>query len=265
VSNKHKRAERTERASQQRRERELEQQRRARIIVTVIVAVVVLIVVVVAVAIIPRLGEEGPTPSGITAENGIRSTAAQPTSPTTGGSGSLEPVQVVVYEDFHCPSCKEFESSAGGYLQQQVDVGAIEVEYRPIAILDRVSSTDYSTRSAGAAACVLEDADVATFVTFHDALFANQPAEGGPGLSGDDLVQIAEQSGASGDVGACISNGTYEDWTARATEAASQDGVVQTPTVRVNGTDVIGQGGNVPSAQDLMAAISEARDATPAS
>jgi len=70
VSNKKRLAERNEkaaRAAQMRRERDREQQRRARTIVTLIVAVVVVIVVVAAVAIIPRLGDAGPSPEGITA------------------------------------------------------------------------------------------------------------------------------------------------------------------------------------------------------
>lgn len=267
MTNKQKRAERTEKAERAallRRQREREQQRRSRIVVTVIVAVVVLIVVVAAVAIIPRLDDPGPSPEGLTADNGILYTSADVPdsgSPTSGESSTLEPVHVVLYEDFQCPACKTFEGVAGGYLDAQVSVGAVDVEYRPIAVLDGASSTDYSTRSANAAACVFEDAGVATFVEFHNALYANQPPEGGTGLSDDDLTQIAETSGASDDVASCISNGTYEDWSARATEAASKDGVVQTPTVRVNGVDVSGAGGGTPGMQDLMAAVSNAREA----
>lgn len=269
MSNKQRRVERNEkaeRAAQMRRERDREQQRRARIVVTVIVAVVVAIVVVAAVAIIPRLGEEGPTPDGITADNGFRYTAADVSdanTPLDGGTAgaSLDPVSVVLYEDFQCPTCKAFEASSGSYLEQQVAVGAVDVEYRPIAILDRASSTDYSTRSVSAAACVHEDAGIEAYVQFHNALYLNQPPEGGSGLSDDDLAQIAEQSGASDSAASCISRGTYEDWAARATEAASQADVTGTPTVRVNGEDVTGQDGGSPTVQDLMAAISNAREA----
>jgi protein-disulfide isomerase len=269
VSNKKRLAERNEkaaRAAQMRRERDREQQRSARTIVTLIVAVVVVIVVVAAVAIIPRLGDPGPSPEGITADNGFRYTAADvPASEGSSDAGSagssLEPVDVVVYEDFQCPTCKAFEAAAGSYLEQQVAIGAATLEYRPIAILDRASSTDYSTRSANAAACVFEDANIATYVEFHNALYANQPPEGGAGLSNDDLTQIAQESGASESVGSCISRGTYEDWAARATDAASQAGVVGTPTVRVAGEDVTGQGGAAPGMQDVMAAISDARGA----
>ncbi len=268
MSNKQKRAERNEkaeRAAQMRRERARQQQRRTRILVTAIVAVVVVILVVAAVAIIPRLGKDGPTPEGVTADNGFRYTAADVPgtgAPTASGTApAIAPVEVVLYEDFQCPTCKAFESAAGSYLEEQVALGAADVEYRPIAILDRASSTAYSTRSASAAACVYEDAGIDVYVKFHDALYANQPPEGGTGLTADNLAQIAEQSGASDSVASCISRGAYEDWTARATEAASKAGVTGTPTVRVNGKDVTGQGGGAPSMQDLMAAISAARDA----
>jgi len=267
VSNKRKQAARAGKAqgaAQLRHSREREEHRRARLIVTAIVAVAVLLVVVAAVAIIPRLDDPGPSPEGITADNGVLYTAADVPnqSPPTGGDGSgsaLQPVSVVLYEDFHCPTCKDLQTTAGGYLDTQVGLGAIELEYRPVAILDPASTTDYSTRSANAAACVFEDSGTTTFVNFHNSLFANQPPEGGAGLSNDRLALIAEKIGASPDVASCISNGTYEDWVARATEAASKAGVTGTPTVRVDGKDVLAPNGGSPGLQDIMAAISEAR------
>jgi protein-disulfide isomerase len=146
------------------------------------------------------------------------------------------PVTVVAYEDFQCPICKEFEDASGPTLQQYVDAGKVKVEYRPIAILDRASSTNYSTRSMNSAGCVVATTPTA-FKKFHDLLFANQPAENSAGLPDSKLADLAKQAGA-GDVSKCIDDQTYKGWTVRATDQASKDGVVGTPTVKVNGTEV---------------------------
>ncbi len=45
----------------------------------------------------------------------------------------------------------------------------------------RNSTTQYSTRSLNAAACVTAQGGSAAFLKFHDLLYANQPAEGVPG------------------------------------------------------------------------------------
>jgi protein-disulfide isomerase len=50
------------------------------------------------------------------------------------------PVRIVVYEDFQCPFCREFESASSGTLKHFVAAKKISVEYRPIAFLDSSSS-----------------------------------------------------------------------------------------------------------------------------
>ena len=56
-----------------------------------------------------------------------------------------------------CPHCKEFEESSGSAMDRLGSEGKARVVYHPIAILDNASTTDYSTRSAAAAACAAED------------------------------------------------------------------------------------------------------------
>jgi protein-disulfide isomerase len=75
------------------------------------------------------------------------------------------------------------------------------------------------------------------FQQFHDALYAEQPAEGGAGLTNDRLLDLAVAAGAPRDAAnAAIVGLTYKGWTAKVTEAASKAGVTSTPTVIVNGT-----------------------------
>jgi hypothetical protein len=70
--------------------------------------------------------------------------------------------------------------------------GTVTVVYHPVAFLDRLSTTDYSTRSAAASACA---ATGGRFPSCHDALFRHQPAQGGAGLSGEELVRIGQDVG----------------------------------------------------------------------
>jgi protein-disulfide isomerase len=83
---------------------------------------------------------------------------------------------------------------------------------------------------------VLDVAGPEAFAEFHAALFAEQPAEGGPGLSDERLIELAAAAGAAGaEVEDGIRDRLFEDWTRRVTDAASQAGVTGTPTVLIDG------------------------------
>lgn len=151
---------------------------------------------------------------------------------------------IVTYIDFSCPACRAFEEANASYIQELVASGEATLEVRPIAILDRYfQGTRYSTRSANAGACVANH-EPESFLDVSAALFANQPAEGTPGLSNDQLTTIVEDAGVTSEVvSECIAGETFRPWveaaTARATEGElpGTDGVTLegTPTVLVNG------------------------------
>jgi protein-disulfide isomerase len=146
------------------------------------------------------------------------------------------PVTVDLYEDFQCPNCKAFEDQSGATLAQLVADGTVRARYHGMAFLDTAANGNYSTRALNAAAVVLNTAGPAAFQTFHDLLFANQPAEGGTGLTDDQLAEYAAQAGATGgEVLAQIKGLTYADWVTSAEDQASKDGVTGTPTVLVAG------------------------------
>lgn len=166
------------------------------------------------------------------------------------------PASMVIYEDFQCPICKSFEELDGDTIEKYVDDGTLKVEYRPISFLDRMSSTNYSTRSLNAAACVSDATDITTFKKFHDFLYANQPPEQSAGLTDDQLIDYAKQAGASSPaVASCIKDQTFEDWTGSATDAASKAGISGTPTVKLNGEDIAG---SISSVDTLSQAIEAA-------
>lgn len=167
------------------------------------------------------------------------------------------PVTLSTYEDFLCPACNAFEQANASRIDEWVRAGTVKVEYHPVAILDRMSSDGYSTRSMNAAAAVVDSAPAA-FPAFHRALFANQPEEGGAGLSDDRLIELAVTAGAPRDaVTRAVREETFRAWTVRATEAASRAGLSGTPWVKVNGTVV-----EDPTAAALEAAVSAAAGAS---
>jgi protein-disulfide isomerase len=162
------------------------------------------------------------------------------------GSG---PVKVDLYVDFMCPHCKEFEEQSGSTLDQLVADGKITINYHPIAILDRASSTNYSTRASAASGCA---ADGGKFKEYAAALFAQQPPEGGEGLSDDKLISIGGSAGLSDSFGTCVRDGRYKTWPEHVTDDASRRGVNGTPTVYVAGKQI------QPTTQALTAAVAAA-------
>ncbi|HEU4422699.1 MAG TPA: thioredoxin domain-containing protein [Pilimelia sp.] len=149
------------------------------------------------------------------------------------GSG---PVKVDVYLDFLCPACKRFETEAGTTLDKLVSDGKATIVYHPVAFLDRLSTTEYSTRSGAASGCAAEGGKFAEYAA---ALYDRQPPEGGPGLSNDELISIGNSVGLTGpDFAECVRDGKYRPWTVHVTDVASERGVTGTPTAFVAGKQV---------------------------
>jgi protein-disulfide isomerase len=144
------------------------------------------------------------------------------------------PHQVVVYEDFLCPICGEFEAAGHEELAQLADQGKVQIEYRPFVLLSRLG--EYSSRSTMVWSLVLQQdgADVAQ--KLHDLLFANQPSEEGPFPSREDLVTLAGQAGAdTTKLQTAIDAGDGVDWPVNATKSAESLDVDSTPTITLDG------------------------------
>jgi protein-disulfide isomerase len=148
------------------------------------------------------------------------------------GSG---PVTVDAFIDFLCPFCRMFEQASGPALDRMVDAGMITLVYHPMGFLDGLSTTRYSTRAAAASGCA---ADAGGFREYAKVLFANQPPEGGAGLSDDVLVELGATVGLDAEFARCMRAGRYLDWVAYVSDAAIKRGVSGTPTALVNGIPV---------------------------
>jgi protein-disulfide isomerase len=227
-----------------------------------IVAAVVAILVVVALVVTSSMkqnapvADQGPTPANGNVHGGVTllaNTEVAKLDPATVDAASVgeppqappaevvapgaeaeagKPVKVVLYIDFICPVCKNFEAQYNEQLTSLRNEGKITVEYRALGFLDSRSTTNYSSRAANAAACVVNESPE-KYAEFVDALFANQPAEGGAGLSDDRLKSMASDLGV--DISSCVDEKTYRPFVKFTTKEASAIGVTGTPTVFVDG------------------------------
>lgn len=171
--------------------------------------------------------------------NRARDTSTDVNAPTagTGDYGVAigdpkAPHTVVIYEDFLCPFCGEFEKASRQDLAQLADAGSVYVEYRPFDLLQ----TDYSMAAASAFKVVLDASGPEVAKKFHDLLYANQPDEAGPYPDSDWLVDKAVEAGATeGDVRPGIEGETQKSWVDEADQAAKDAGVNSTPTILLDG------------------------------
>jgi protein-disulfide isomerase len=146
------------------------------------------------------------------------------------------PLVVEAYIDFLCPFCRQFEQTTGPTLDRLVADSAITLVYHPLAFLDRLSTTRYSSRAASASGCA---SDAGRFPPYLKALFGHQPPEGGAGLSDEELVGLGRSVGISEEgFSDCVLGHAHLPWVAHVTERAIERGVEGTPTVFVEGTQV---------------------------
>ncbi|MDN5750751.1 MAG: DsbA family protein [Pseudonocardia sp.] len=145
------------------------------------------------------------------------------------------PVTLDIFLDFQCPACRAYEERFGAMIEELIENGTARVVYHPVAYLNRFSSNQYSTRSSAASGCAAESG---VFPQYLRLLFANQPAEGGDGLSEEMLVALGEQAGAGPGFATCVAEDRYVGWTAALTDEASQAGIVSTPTVLADGREI---------------------------
>ncbi|MET3370530.1 UNVERIFIED_CONTAM: protein-disulfide isomerase [Jeotgalibacillus campisalis] len=246
------------------REEQLKKEKRNKLLVGwgIVVAVVVIIALVAFVVIgnaqnNAPVADQGPTPANGNVHGGITLLAntevvkSEPatvnvadvpaplaTKPATvavpGGEAEAgKPVKVIAYIDFICPVCKQFETAYGESLTNLRNEGKISVEYRALGFLDRQSTTNYSSRAANAAACVVNSSPE-KYAEFFNLLFERQPAEGGAGISDNDLKKMATEIGAA-NIDSCIDSKQFRPWVKVATQEAAAIGVTGTPTVFIDG------------------------------
>ncbi|MCZ2404785.1 thioredoxin domain-containing protein [Paenarthrobacter sp. Z7-10] len=170
--------------------------------------------------------------------------------PGIAASAAGKPVQIVAYVDFICPICKNFEDQNGDALAKWRDSGKATVEYRDLGFLDRSSTTNYSSRAANAAACVVNSSPE-KYGDYFTKLFSVQPPENSAGLKNDELKQFATDVGAK-DISTCVDEGTFRPYVKVISDEAQAYGITGTPSVFVDGKKWDGSGDFQAFAQKII-------------
>jgi len=223
------------------------------VVTVVIVALAATITVVAITSAPPPQAEAGPrnmVSDGILfqGEDGEMVPVETPAIPASGTPTPTEPeddglVHIVSYVDLSCPACQAFEEAYADPIQQLVAAGQATLEIHPIAILDNAYTTNYSTRSNNAIACVANYAPESFYDTM-EALYENQAEERTAGLRNSQIKDIIHGAGLeNADVDRCIDGTVFEPWLTSATLRAASDSSlyqpgkasIATPTVTVNG------------------------------
>ena len=233
------------------REEQKKRERRNKILIQggIIVAVVA-IAALVGTLIFQSVKPAGPVPQNM-ASDGIVLTAGEdgaswpsrpPRSPRarrptpTVPDESGEVANILMYIDYLCPFCGQFEATNSESMRTMVESGAATLEMHPIAILTNKSAgTQYSLRAANAAACVA-DSSPDSFFDFNAILFENQPEEGSAGLT-ERRAEVARRrrpASAASTVEKCIDDVQFKSWVQDATNRALTEPVrPDNPLVRL--------------------------------
>lgn len=228
MSKKNRESNRTARAAAiQKQQASRERNRKALIVVVVLV---VLAAVVTAGVLLS--GGDKPTP-GAGAGSGVVASGESIVVGTDPGAK----VKVVVYEDFLCPYCREFESTSRAFVRDEAGKGKVLVEYRPFQLID----DEYSTLALTAWAAVLQNGTPKQALAFHDLLFENQPYEATvdkPGVA--QLGALAKKAGVRDQAVLDAFGKENAEFVTAAGAAATEADVRSTPTVLVNGKELEG-------------------------
>ncbi|MEO3844344.1 thioredoxin domain-containing protein [Streptomyces sp. B22F1] len=155
------------------------------------------------------------------------------------------PAALTVYEDFRCPACGQFEDRFSKTINELEDAGKLRTEYRLVKLIDGNFGGTGSLNSANAAACAQ---DAGKFVPYHDVLFRNQPPE-----NDDAFAEKGHLKDLAGKVDglrgkrfdSCVDDGRFDGWVDASDEAFGKSGHNSTPTVLLEGENILGPGSNL--------------------
>lgn len=249
-----------ERARQVADQHARQDKRRRRLLQFGILALVLVILAVIGVVVAQNRGQQipeaGPVPASanqwggtVLTADGIRTGESEvdqrdlaevPAAPETPDESAVppgveasaedEPVQVVIFQDFECVHCADFEAENGEALEEAVTSGDITLEYRNLNFLDRATPTMYSSRAAAAAYEVGNQVSTEQYLAFAEEVFSHQ---GSGGLDDEQLVQIADTHGA--DIATALEENTWRPMVNVVSQESLANGVSGTPTVFIDG------------------------------
>ena len=145
---------------------------------------------------------------------------------------------LVIWEDFQCPACRQFEYLNGTSVEKLAADDVVKVEYRMTAFLDNnFPESDYSShRAINAFGCAV---DAGVGQKFHDLIYINQPEKEGTGFTDETLVNFAKSAGEK-DLGAfsnCVYGRSFMKWGSDSTQMFFDEGIPGTPHVLLDGKE----------------------------
>jgi protein-disulfide isomerase len=221
----------------------------------VIIGVVVVVVAVAAALIIPPL-VEAQKPVG----NIVQITPYP--RPMANGTAAGDPnakIRIDVYEDFQCPSCKQYSEEVEPLIMKnEVASGKVYYVYHHFPIIDRATWNDANKESHQAANASMCAADQNRFWDYHDMLFANWTGENVGDFTDKRLVTFAQALNLDmTKFNACFTANTFRDKIDADIASGTALNVSGTPSVFVNNKEV--KPGFIPTYQDVQAAIAAAQ------
>ena len=153
-------------------------------------------------------------------------------SVTMARAGVTTPV-LDVFEDFQCAQCRAFERGNGRMIQRLADEGKVKVVYHPFTIFSGQLQQASSIRAWAAAKC----APANRWVSYHNALYASQPAAGtAGGFTLSLLVHLGREAGIAGPGFAqCVRSQQYAALNAPLSNQVLNGGVNSAPVIVLNG------------------------------
>jgi protein-disulfide isomerase len=147
---------------------------------------------------------------------------------------SNAPVTIIEFGDYQCPSCKRFEQTIGGQIEETyIATGRARLEFRNMAFLG-----DESILAAAAAECANEQD---AFWPYHDKLFREQRGENSGNFSFDRLKSFATDLSLDRTAfDECLDSTRTQQMVFDETNVARDAGVDSTPTFFINGEMVKG-------------------------
>ncbi|MFI9200853.1 DsbA family protein [Streptomyces sp. NPDC053048] len=153
---------------------------------------------------------------------------------------SAAKASLVVYEDFRCPACAQFENGFRDTIHDLEAKGKLKSEYHLVTLIDKNIPGSGSLHAANAAACAQ---DAGKFTAYHDELYRNQPPETDDAFGKKSrLLELADKvSGLNTPTfRKCVEDGTHNSWVQKSQDTFSTSGLPGTPTVLLNGKSIYG-------------------------
>ncbi|MFJ3227604.1 thioredoxin domain-containing protein [Streptomyces sp. NPDC086783] len=181
-------------------------------------------------------------------------TGAKGTTVVIGKSDAAKTLEM--YEDPRCPICASFEQAVGPTVDKDVADGKYKIRYIGATFLDgdslgqgQIGSRGEGSKNAlsamGAALNVSTDA----FLEYKTALYSAKyhPEESDDKFKDDAyLIKVADTVDAlkgNKEFRKAVEEGTYDRWALDMSETFDKSGVSATPTLKMDGKEVVGSDG----------------------